>query len=783
MPNPFAPVPIQKESTGAKWRHPFEMMRRKWDKYFEVYPKELEGFELTTLDKVKAEPGFYLDRKVQFDIYYAKAGSFYRPFTSPFHQDVYVNFAGWPYGAELWTKEARTGVHPVFYVDKQRKALIDKLEGLPPYTPLHVWAVVRSKSENLAWTEVMGAEIIPEAVLDESVLRHIELGASQLSKKRFELAGQALEGALKLQLPINVEAKVYGLLGRACSELRQHAQARDALVNAVMRDEKNVANLVLLARTDLRIDKAAEGRQAAERAIALDPSNAVAHAELGLALAMLDDVRGGFKELDYAQKLTRNPLPEANRNRAVILVREGKLEQARDELMQAIIPRPTDVELKMELGDVYVALDKLDLAKVEYTQARELAPQRPEPYCKVATVLKKQGDAAKKDNKEDVAKKCYEEALENVKNAISKDDQYLPAYGLQAEILRALGKTEDAKKVLDAAAKRKRNDARAQEFIYQQAQALGDWDLMEQAARTAAELKPSAAAYSRLGKVLMSRPQADPKAAAAAYEEAVRLGADDAEVWAALGHLRIRFLGDAAGAEQALAQAVSLDPKNGGAWSDLALARRDLGKVPEAVAAADEAAQLSKSTEVLLLDALVHLDRGTPDDANVAADLAQKALGAAAADSEKALARTVWGAALVKSGKTDEAVEQFAKADALQKESYEYQLWYGTALMRSGSLDTAQEHLQAALNLSKPEVTTSRIASRVNREAERSLKTLQGLARAKAKATETEEAATKAGKGKLEEPGKGRTAQPSGKRAAPVIEEPEATPTQVPGPR
>jgi Flp pilus assembly protein TadD len=150
-----------------------------------------------------------------------------------------------------------------------------------------------------------------------------------------------------------------------------------------------------------------------------------------------------------AQKLSRNQLAEANRNRAVVLAHEGKLEQARDELKQAIITRPTDVDFKMELGDIYVTLGTLDLAKTEYTQARDLAPQRAEPYYKVAVAAKKQGDLAKKDGKEDAAKKAYEEALENVKAATSKDDLFTPAYGLEAEILNALGRGAEAKKVMD----------------------------------------------------------------------------------------------------------------------------------------------------------------------------------------------------------------------------------------------------------------------------------------------------------------------------------------------
>jgi len=110
-----------------------------------------------------------------------------------------------------------------------------------------------------------------------------------------------------------------------------------------MRDKRNIEALILLARADLRLDKPDEAKQAAEAAIAIEPNNALAHAELGLALAMTDDVRGGYRELDVAQKLARNQLPEAHRNRAVIAMREGKLSVAENELKQAVLFRPTDV--------------------------------------------------------------------------------------------------------------------------------------------------------------------------------------------------------------------------------------------------------------------------------------------------------------------------------------------------------------------------------------------------------------------------------------------------------
>src|SRR5205085_12435510 len=123
---------------------------------------------------------------------------------------------------------------------------------------------------------------------------------------------------------------------------------------------------------------------------------------LGLAVAMLGDTRAGLKELEFAQKLAvGNRLPEANRNRAVIALHEGKLELAKDELSQAVILRASDPVLHMELGDVLITLNQLEPAKREYGFAIGLAPARPEAYFKFARIARIQGDLLKKEGKLD----------------------------------------------------------------------------------------------------------------------------------------------------------------------------------------------------------------------------------------------------------------------------------------------------------------------------------------------------------------------------------------------
>ena len=71
--------------------------------------------------------------------------------------------------------------------------------------------------------------------------------------------------------------------------------------------------------------------------------------------------------------------------------------------------RAADPLLHLELGDVLLNMNQLDDSKREFGFAKDLAPNRPEPYFKFALVARLQGDAAKKDNKPDDAKKATDE--------------------------------------------------------------------------------------------------------------------------------------------------------------------------------------------------------------------------------------------------------------------------------------------------------------------------------------------------------------------------------------
>ena len=679
--NPFVKPCVYKQSLSAQWRHEFHHMRTTWDKYFVVWPKELDGYEATTLEKIKAEPAFYLEKNVRFDVYWGKPGSFYRPFTAPFHEVGYVNFGAWNYGTELWLKDAREQVLLLFYADRRKKDLIDKLNALPMYTPVHLWAQVRSKSEGLPWIEIKGAEIIPETAPSDSCLRFLELGVKQMTRKRYELAAQSFDAALRLQVPVNIETRAFSLLGRSLYELRMYPEARNAYAESLLRDDSNVSNLIYLARSDAYVQNYEEMRDASERAVALAPANPEARAELGLALAMLGDMKAGLRELEFAQRLApRNQLPEANRNRAVIALHDNKLELAKQELSQAVILRASDPNLHMELGEVLLKMNQLDDAKREFGFAKELAPTRSEPYFKFALISRVQGDVLKKDGKTDDAKKLFGDALENVRSAIKYDPDNENARALEIDMLKELGRDKEAEKSIDTALAKWPANAPLQIARYDIAVRLGKWDVMEESAQKLLALKPDIKSYMRLANVLAGKPSPDYSAAASNYEAALKL-----------------------------------DPASGTAWFELAYVKLNLGDAEGGVAAADRAVELMKSPESKLLAARVRLERAALDPS--VETIANLLLEEFKDDAIRAQALAILGAAQLKAGDANKAADNFAKANSVLKDDAEFQFWFGQALLKKSEPDLAKAHLKSGVEIARNSSTQSALLNKLVQSA------------------------------------------------------------------
>ena len=325
-----------------------------------------EGYDKVTLAQLKKNPRFYASRRVQFPLYYGGRGDVYQPYLSPFTSDTHVNFSGWAYGTQLWDKAERADVFPFLYVDRQHE-LVPELDKLPRYAPIMVFGEVVQVSAGQPWINVKDFRRIKESAHSEASLRHVELGIKRIERENDHLlAAQAFEAALQEGLPAASEAKIYALLGKSYVQLRRYPEAKRALESAVSRDPENPELLMLLSRTYVRLNDPDSARKAAEEAVRLQPSNAMAHADLGIALALCGQPREGLKECTTGLKL--NPkLPEALFNRARIYRQMKRLDEAIEDLIQAILLRPNEMEFHLELGDIeLVEMKRIEKALDEY---------------------------------------------------------------------------------------------------------------------------------------------------------------------------------------------------------------------------------------------------------------------------------------------------------------------------------------------------------------------------------------------------------------------------------
>jgi len=464
-PNPFNPVKLEKESMGAALRHPLHRISTTWVDYFKTWDKPRQGHEATTLPIIRSEPKFFLHRKVEFNIYFNKRGAFFRQFLTPFHRDTHGNFSCWAYGTELWDREQRTDVFPFLYVDLKHEKLIAKLDNVPQYTPLRVWGLVTIVSEGYPWIEIYDFEPIKEPTHTMDILRDMELATQQTDKKNWPLAASAFESVLEKDVPRSTAIKGCEWLSYSQMQMRRYGSARETLIKGLRmygtprmqfgagiskHDKAGIRALLNLARCDDNLNGFDEARQACELVLKIEPSNAVARAELGLALAKLGNLSNGLAEIDAAMRLAPyGRLAEAFRNRAQIHVMQGHLDAAKLDLEQAIILRTSDVQYHLELGEVYAAMNEWDKARLSFTNAQKFGTDWPEPYYKLALLLKTQANKLAAENKVEDAGKLYNEAIEWLKKCHELDPEFSPAYSLHAEILKALGKPDDALKILD----------------------------------------------------------------------------------------------------------------------------------------------------------------------------------------------------------------------------------------------------------------------------------------------------------------------------------------------
>jgi len=197
-------------------------------------------------------------------------------------------------------------------------------------------------------------------------------------------------------------------------------------------------------------------------ALGVDPSQARAHANLGAALQDLGETQAALDSYDAALRLDpryplawnnrgnalrrlkrlpealdsyehalglRHDYPEAWCHRAIVLNDLGRHQDAVDSAERALQLRRDDPDALLALGNALQALDRFTPAVTAYDRALTRAG-RADLWCARGAALKKSG--------------AFEQALDSYERALALQPDYALAQHYRANVLRALGRNEDA---------------------------------------------------------------------------------------------------------------------------------------------------------------------------------------------------------------------------------------------------------------------------------------------------------------------------------------------------
>ncbi len=182
-------------------------------------------------------------------------------------------------------------------------------------------------------------------------------------------------------------------------------------------------------------DAAPKAKEAAQKAIALDPNLAEAHASLGLVLASYDwDFPAALSEFDKAHEL--NPsLASARLWHGLLLFDLDRVGEARAQFRLGLDSDPLSDTLRGMLSDCDFVEGKMQAAVDAEKAAAEASPDRPNSWISLARYY--------------VEMARYDDALFAVEKARKLTEDHPSVMGLDAYILAKAGKTEEAQKVLD----------------------------------------------------------------------------------------------------------------------------------------------------------------------------------------------------------------------------------------------------------------------------------------------------------------------------------------------
>lgn len=182
-------------------------------------------------------------------------------------------------------------------------------------------------------------------------------------------------------------------------------------------------------------EAAPKAKEAAQKAIALDPNLAEAHASLGLVLASADwDFAAANAEFDRAHALNRS-LATARLWHGLLLFDLGRVADARTQFSLGLESDPLSDTLRGMLSDCDFVEGRIDAAIASEKAVAEANPDRPNSWISLARYYAQSGS--------------YPEAIAAAEKACALTQDHPSVMGLYAYVLAKAGRRADARWVLD----------------------------------------------------------------------------------------------------------------------------------------------------------------------------------------------------------------------------------------------------------------------------------------------------------------------------------------------
>lgn len=181
-----------------------------------------------------------------------------------------------------------------------------------------------------------------------------------------------------------------------------------------------------------------------EKALNLDPSLAKAHLNLLILYAKTGKARQAEEHYKALVALNPDQFPDAYYNYGVLLVEEGKFDEAEKAFRETLALAPTNDAAHDNLGYLLERQGKLQEAANEYKKAIEANPRSRQAHFKLGRIL--------------VNQQHYAEAIEQLKQTLTPVDEATPsyeyalgaAYGRAGDRTQALHYLEQAKDMATA---------------------------------------------------------------------------------------------------------------------------------------------------------------------------------------------------------------------------------------------------------------------------------------------------------------------------------------------